>query len=128
MDGEVGTENLVFGKQSVRAGFATRPHAIRRVVIREGALRYLQEFVDLAHRGAIELEVLPAGRFSAGQTHRGTRGIFIVIGPSEILGEAGLDSLQGTSVASVGPGLERAKFWHYAFGMQHFSTWMQFSG
>lgn len=95
---------IVYGKHSVRAVFWGRPSAIRRVVIREGAARYLQEFVDLARQSGIEPEALRTGEFlrisglSADDKHQG---IFVVTDPLKIYSEYDLDELRDASVVLV---------------------------
>lgn len=54
---------ITFGKHAVRALLLARPRALRRVVLLQGARRYLEEF-EVAARGlGIEPEILPRGRF-----------------------------------------------------------------
>ena len=54
---------VTFGKHAVRAVFQARPEAIRRVVLLEGARRYLEEFEVAARKLAIVPEIFPRGNF-----------------------------------------------------------------
>ena len=91
----------IFGKHSVRAVFLARPAAIRRLVLLEGARRYLDEFVDQARQRGLEPEILPrkaflrAGRFTDEDKHQG---VFILAEPRPLLTEADLESLAGARV------------------------------
>ncbi len=95
---------IVYGKRSVRAVFIARPEAIRRVVMREGAARYLQEFIDLAKTIGVEPEYLRTGEFlrqcalSEDDKHQG---IFVVPDPVKIHSEYDFDILDNASVVFV---------------------------
>lgn len=93
--------DVVYGKHSVRAVFANRPGAIRRVVLREGAVRYLQEFVDAARAIGLEAEILPAGKFlRAGKltVEDKSQGVFVVTEPRAVHDEADLELLADAEV------------------------------
>lgn len=95
---------IVYGKRSVRAVFDARPEAIRRVVMREGAARYLQEFIDQAKRIGVEPELLRTGEFLR-QCHLTEddkhQGIFVVTDPVKIYSEYDFDLLNDASVVLV---------------------------
>lgn len=86
--------DVVFGKHSVRAVLLSRPQAVRRVVLRQGAARYLQEFIDLASGIGIEPELLPSGQFlrlgglDEDDKHQG---VFILAEPRRLHNEHDLD-------------------------------------
>jgi 23S rRNA (guanosine2251-2'-O)-methyltransferase len=96
--------DVVYGKHSVRAVFLARPHDIRRVVLREGASRYLQEFIDLARGIGIEPELLPSGQFlrtgwlDEDDKHQG---VFVMVEPPPVYTEHDLDLLTDASVVLV---------------------------
>lgn len=93
--------DIVYGKHSVRAVVANRPEAVRRVVLREGAVRYLQEFVDAARKIGLEAEILPAGKFlRAGKltVEDKSQGVFAVTEPRVVHDEADLEELRDVSV------------------------------
>jgi 23S rRNA (guanosine2251-2'-O)-methyltransferase len=96
--------DVVFGKHSVRAVFLARPEAVRRVVMREGAARYLGEFVDMARAAGVEPELVRSGEFlrMGGFTEEDKhQGIFVVTEPVPVLGEHDLALLAGASVVLV---------------------------
>src|SRR6266480_464639 len=98
-DGEV-----IYGKHSVRAVFSARPQAIRRVAIREGAARYLQEFIDLAEVAGIKPEMMRTGEFlrlgglSEDDKHQG---IFVIADPLPVYTEYEFDLLEEAGVVVV---------------------------
>lgn len=98
-DGEI-----VYGKHSVRAVFSARPGAIRRVAIREGAIRYLQEFVDLARDAGVQPELLRTGEFlrlgglAEDDKHQG---VFVVTDPLPVYTEYDFGLLGDDSVVVV---------------------------
>jgi 23S rRNA (guanosine2251-2'-O)-methyltransferase len=103
--GKGGTKaEVVYGKHSVRAVFRARPEAIRRVVLREGAARYLQEFIDLANQVGVEPELLRSGEFlrlgdlSEDDKHQG---VFLVVEPLKIYDEYDFGLLDEASVVIV---------------------------
>jgi 23S rRNA (guanosine2251-2'-O)-methyltransferase len=92
--------DIVYGKHSVRAVFAARPGDVKRVVMREGAARYLQEFVDLATSHGIEPELVRTGEFlrlSGLSTDDKHQGIFLVTNPLRIYTEHDFDLLNNAS-------------------------------
>lgn len=96
--------DVIFGKHSVRAVFRARPQAVRRVVMREGAVRYLQEFVDLARKAGIEPEMVRSGEFlrmgglDEDDKHQG---IFVIADPLELYSEHDFGLLDDASVVVV---------------------------
>ena len=98
-DGEV-----IYGKHSVRSVFRARPQAIRRVAIREGAARYLQEFIDLAGAAGIEPEMMRTGEFlrlgglDEDDKHQG---VFVVADPLPVHTEYDFDLLNDAEVVVV---------------------------
>lgn len=84
--------------------FQARPEAIRRVVMREGAARYLQEFVDLAEGIGVQPELLRSGEFlwtgglSEDDKHQG---IFVVTSPLPVSTEYDFDLLDDARVVVV---------------------------
>jgi 23S rRNA (guanosine2251-2'-O)-methyltransferase len=95
---------IVFGKHSVRAAFQARPDAILRVVMREGASRYLQEFVDLATEIGVEPEMLRSGEFlRAGDLSEDDKhqGIFVVTSPLPVCTEYDFDLLDDAKVVVI---------------------------
>ncbi|MDQ3809776.1 MAG: 23S rRNA (guanosine(2251)-2'-O)-methyltransferase RlmB [Chloroflexota bacterium] len=92
---------MVYGKHSVRATFNARPHAIRRVVMREGAARYLQGFIDMARQVGVEPELLRSGEFlRVGRLDEDDKhqGVFVVADPLPIYSEHDLGMLKDASV------------------------------
>jgi 23S rRNA (guanosine2251-2'-O)-methyltransferase len=98
-DGEI-----IYGKHSVRAVFRARPGAIRRVILREGAARYLQEFIDLAREAGVEPELTRSGEFlrlgglDADDKHQG---LFVVTDPLTVCTEYDFDLLGDAAVVIV---------------------------
>lgn len=95
---------IVFGKHSVRAVFLARPETVRRVVMREGAARYLQEFIDLSRRAGIEPELVRSGEFlRLGGLYEDEKhqGIFIVCDPLPVLTEYDFGRLHDDAVVVV---------------------------
>jgi 23S rRNA (guanosine2251-2'-O)-methyltransferase len=96
--------DLISGKHAVRAVFLARPESVRRVVVLEGALRYLQEFVDFSREAGIEPEVLPrgaflrTGNFTEDDRHQG---ILVLAEPPSVHGEADLGSLRDATTVLV---------------------------
>jgi len=93
-----------YGKHSVRAVFAARPQAIRRLALREGAARYLQEFIDLAGAAGIEPELMRTGEFLrlGGLTEDDKhQGIFVITDPLRVLSEYDFDLLDDARVVLV---------------------------
>ncbi len=87
---------IVFGKHSVRAVFLSRPESVRRLIMREGAARHLQEFVDLARRAGVEPELVRSGEFlRLGGLYEDEKhqGIFVVCDPLPVLTEYDFDRL-----------------------------------
>lgn len=95
---------MIFGKHSVRAVFRARPESIHRVILREGAARYLQEFIDLSHEAAIEPELLRSGEFlrlgglSEDDKHQG---VFVIADKLKIYSEYDFNLLDDASVVVV---------------------------
>ncbi len=95
---------VVYGKHSVRAVFLNRPDSVRRVVLREGAARYLQEFIDLARGAGIEPELVRTGEFlrlsglSEDDKHQG---VFVIADPPKVYTEYDFDLLRDASVVVV---------------------------
>lgn len=91
----------IFGKHSVRAVFLTRPQAVRRILLLEGAQRYLQEFLDFAQSAGVEPEILPrnpferAGGFTPDDKHQG---VCIFAEPRTVFKEHDLEMLSGARV------------------------------
>jgi 23S rRNA (guanosine2251-2'-O)-methyltransferase len=95
---------IVFGKHSVRSVFLARPASVRRLVLREGAAGYLQEFVDRARALGIEPEYLRSGEFlRAGGLHEDEKhqGVFVVADPLPVLTEYDFDRLGDDAVVIV---------------------------
>ena len=96
--------DVVFGKHSVRAVFRARPETIQRVILREGASRYLQEFIELAHAADIEPELLRSGEFlrlgglSEDDKHQG---VFVITDKLKVYSEYDFDLLDSASVVVV---------------------------
>jgi 23S rRNA (guanosine2251-2'-O)-methyltransferase len=96
--------DIIYGKHSVRAVFRMRPGAVRRVVMREGAARYLEEFIELAGRAGIEPELLRTGDFLrlAGLDESDRhQGLFVMADPLPVHDEHDLDLLSERSVVLV---------------------------
>lgn len=96
--------NVVYGKHSVRAVFLARPADVRRVVMREGAAKYLGEFLELARAAGIEPELLASGEF----LRRGRlaeddkhQGIFVDVAPLPVHDEHDLALLDDASSVLV---------------------------
>lgn len=95
---------VVFGKHSVRAVLLARPQAVRRVVMREGAARYLGEFFDLARGSGLEPELVRSGEFlrigklSEDDKHQG---ILVVVDDLPVYNEYDFGLLEDDSVAFV---------------------------
>lgn len=91
----------IFGKHSVRAVFLTRPQAVRRLLMLEGAQRYLQEFVEMARSVGVEPEILPgvqfqrAGKFSPDDKHQG---VCVFAEPRTVFQEHDLELLREARV------------------------------
>lgn len=88
----------------MRAAFLTRPEAIRRVVMREGAARYLQEFIDLATEASIKPELMRSGEFlRQGSLDEDDKhqGIFIVADRLKVYDEYDFDTLHNAKVVLV---------------------------
>ena len=98
-DGEV-----VYGKHSVRAVFNARPQAIHRIAMREGAARYLQEFIDLAEAAGIKPEMMRTGEFlrlgglDEDDKHQG---VFVIADPLPVYTEYDFDLLDEAEVVIV---------------------------
>lgn len=95
---------MIFGKHSVRAVFRARPEAVRRVVLREGASRYLDEFIELARAAGLEPEMMRSGEFlRAGGLDEDDKhqGIFVVADPLVIYSEYDFDQLEDARVVIV---------------------------
>jgi len=96
--------DVIFGKHSVRAVFRARPESIHRVIMRKGAARYLQEFIDLSHEAGIEPELLRSGEFlrlgglSEDDKHQG---VFVIADPLKVHSEYDFDLLDDASVVIV---------------------------
>lgn len=92
---------LIYGKHSVRAAFLARSHAIRRVVLLEPALRYLDEFVQFAREAGVEPEALPwpsfkrEGNLTDDDKHQG---VFVLTDSNRVHGEHHLDLLADASL------------------------------
>ncbi len=75
------SDEVVYGKHPVRAVFLARPEAVRRLLLLEGPIRYLQEFVNMAKAAGIEPEVVDRatidrlGRLEPGEKHQGVLAI-----------------------------------------------------
>ncbi len=96
--------DIIYGKHSVRAVFRARPQAIKRVVMREGAAQYLQEFIELARRVGIEPELLRTGEFlrlSKLDENDRHQGLFVMADPLPIHNEHEFDLLSETSTVLV---------------------------
>jgi 23S rRNA (guanosine2251-2'-O)-methyltransferase len=96
--------DVVYGKHSVRAAFRARPHAIRRVVMREAISHYLDEFVDLARGIGVEPEFLPTGQFlRLGRLEEDDKhqGVFVLVDPLELHTEHDFHLLDDASVVLV---------------------------
>lgn len=81
---------VIYGKHSVRAVFIARPSAVRRIVMREGAAKYLGEFVDLAKRAGLKPQYLRSGEFlREGRLNEDDKhqGLFVVADPLKVYGE-----------------------------------------
>jgi 23S rRNA (guanosine2251-2'-O)-methyltransferase len=95
---------MISGKHAVRAVFLARPRSVRRVVLLEGALRYLQEFVDFADAAGVKPEVLPrrafmqVGDFSEEDRHQG---VVAFADPPRLYAEGDLGSLSAASTVLV---------------------------
>jgi 23S rRNA (guanosine2251-2'-O)-methyltransferase len=95
---------MISGKHAVRAVFLARPQAVRRVVLLEGALRYLEEFVDFSESAGIRPEVLPrrafmlAGNFTEEDRHQG---VLAFADAPTVYAEAELGALGQASVVLV---------------------------
>jgi 23S rRNA (guanosine2251-2'-O)-methyltransferase len=104
LDRRAAKTEVIFGKHSVRAVFRARPETIRQVVIREGAVRYLQEFIDLANSIDIEPKLLRSGEFlrcgGLGEDDK-HQGIFVVTDRLRIFSEHDFDLLEDASVVVV---------------------------
>jgi 23S rRNA (guanosine2251-2'-O)-methyltransferase len=95
---------IVFGKHSVRSVFLARPESVQRVVLREGAAGYLQEFIDRARDVGIEPELVRSGEFlRLGGLHEDEKhqGVFIVADPLPVLTEYDFDTLNDEAVVIV---------------------------
>lgn len=92
---------LVFGKHSVRAVFLARPRAVRRVVLLQGAVRYLDELVQMAQQAGVKAELLArpaflkAGGFTPEEKHQG---VFILTEPRVVHGEGELSKLASARI------------------------------
>lgn len=95
---------MVSGKHAVRAVFLTRPRTVRRVVLLEGALRHLQEFVDFAEAAGLQAEVLPRGAFihlgGFGEEDR-HQGVIAFADPPKVYAEGDLGALSQASTVLV---------------------------
>ena len=95
---------VIYGKHSVRAVFSARPQAIRRVAIREGAARYLREFIDLAEVAGIKPEMMRTGEFlrlgglNEDDKHQG---VFVIADPLPVYTEYEFDMLEEANVVIV---------------------------
>jgi 23S rRNA (guanosine2251-2'-O)-methyltransferase len=95
---------VIFGKHSVRAVFRARPESIHRVILREAAAHYLQEFIDASHEAGIEPELLRSGEFlrlgglSEDDKHQG---VFVIADKLKIHSEYDFDLLGNASVVVV---------------------------
>lgn len=102
--GDDSAPEIIYGKHSVRAVFLARPEAIRRVVMRERAVRYLQEFVDLAKKSGIQPELMRSGEFlrqgklDADDKHQG---IFVVADPVRVYDEHDFDVIRDATMVLV---------------------------
>jgi 23S rRNA (guanosine2251-2'-O)-methyltransferase len=98
-DGEI-----VYGKHSVRAVFRARPGAIRQVAIREGAARYLQEFIELAREAGVAPDLMRTGEFlrlgglDEDDKHQG---VFVVTDPLPVYTEYDFGLLDDAGVVVV---------------------------
>jgi len=95
---------VVFGKHSARAVLTAHPDTVRRVVLREGAAHYLQEFIDLARAAGVEPELLRSGEFlRAGRLDEADKhqGVFVVADPLPVLTEYDFDTLADAQVVVV---------------------------
>jgi 23S rRNA (guanosine2251-2'-O)-methyltransferase len=96
--------DLISGKHAVRAVFLARPRAVRRVVLLEGALRYLEEFVEFSRAAGVEPEVVPrraflrTGNFSEEDRHQG---VLVFADPPSVHGEGGLEALSDAATVLV---------------------------
>ena len=92
---------MVFGKHSARAVFLARPRAVNRMVLLEGARRYLKEFEDLAAGVGIEPEYLArpeflrATRLTEDDKHQG---VVLYTDPVPVHGEHDLHLLADASL------------------------------
>ena len=92
---------ILYGKHTVRAALLNRPNAIKRIVMREGAAKYLQEFIDYAEKIKIKPEYLHSGEFLRQgklKEEEKHQGIFIVCDNLDVYSEAELPLLKNGSV------------------------------
>ncbi len=88
-----------FGKHSVRAIFLARPKAVRRLLLLEGAVRYLGEFVEGAERVGVAPEILGRDQFlrradlTEDDKHQG---VCAFTEPRRVFGERDLAGLEGS--------------------------------
>jgi 23S rRNA (guanosine2251-2'-O)-methyltransferase len=95
---------MVSGKHAVRAIFLARPRALRRVVLLEGAVRYLQEFTELAESAGIRPEILPRNAFmrTGGFTEEDRhQGVLVFADPPPVHSESELGILSDASTVLV---------------------------
>lgn len=95
---------VVYGKHPVRAVLAQRPEAVQRLLLLEGPIRHLQDFVELAEANGIRPEVVPrhvlvkAGRLDPDDKHQG---VLALTAPRTIGSEADLDALADATLVVV---------------------------
>lgn len=95
---------VVFGKHAVRALLRARPQSVKRVVLLEGARRYLGEFAELARGAHVRPEYLSrpafvrAGRLAEDDKHQG---VFVVADPPPVHGESDLRLLRHATLVLV---------------------------
>lgn len=95
---------MVFGKHAVRAIFLARPRAVHRLVLLEGAVRYLQDFMELAESAGVRPEVLPrqafmrVGGFTEEDRHQG---VLVFADPPPVYAEGELRTLAGAATVLV---------------------------
>jgi 23S rRNA (guanosine2251-2'-O)-methyltransferase len=91
---------VVYGKHSVRAVFLARPRSVRRLLLLEGPLRYLGDFVSMAREAGIEPEVvdrrtlLGVGGLEGEEKHQG---VVALVAPRGVGAERDLEGLRGAA-------------------------------
>lgn len=88
--------DVIYGKHSVRSVFLNRPGAVHKLVMREGAAKYLDEFDAYARAAEVEVELLPSGEFlRRGKLHEDDKhqGLFVLADPMPVYAEHDLGLL-----------------------------------